>query len=105
MSSVFVTTREGSEIEVDATPGVSIMEALRNAGVDELLAICGGACSCATCHVYVSNEFLEKMPARSADETELLSTSEHTRANSRLSCQITMQPELDRMRVTVAPEN
>lgn len=81
------------------------MEALRNGGIDEILAMCGGSCSCATCHVYVDSRFVDALPQVSHDENSLLDASSHRKETSRLSCQIVMSPELDGLRVTVAPED
>lgn len=105
MPDIFVTTRSGDEIIVEAAEGFSVMEAIRDAGIDELMALCGGACSCATCHVYLDKAFEPCLPLRSEDEDELLDGSEHKRENSRLSCQLMMNADLNGLRVTIAPEN
>jgi len=78
---------------------------LRNGGIDEVLALCGGCCSCATCHVYVDPVFAGQIPPMGSDENDLLDSSNHRKENSRLSCQISFKPELDGLRVTVAPED
>jgi 2Fe-2S ferredoxin len=104
MSVLNVTRRDGSESIVQAHEGLSVMEALREGGIDEILALCGGCCSCATCHVYVEEAALADLPAMSGDEDDLLDSSSHRRANSRLSCQLTCGPALDGLHVTVAPE-
>jgi 2Fe-2S ferredoxin len=67
-------------------------------------AICGGVCSCATCHVFVDERWLGRLPARDDDEQELLEELEHFRNNSRLSCQVEFTDALDGMHVTIAPE-
>jgi 2Fe-2S ferredoxin len=105
MSEIIVTTRDGTEHTVKADPGLSVMEIIRDAGIDELRALCGGCCSCATCHVYVDAEFETRLPSQSADEDDLLESSDHRRANSRLSCQLAFDATLDRLRVTIAPED
>jgi 2Fe-2S ferredoxin len=105
MPNLIVVTREGEENVVEASSGLSVMELIRDAGIDELLALCGGCCSCATCHVHVDPEWAEKLPKMSADEDDLLDSSDHRVANSRLSCQIPFEPALDGMRVTIAPED
>lgn len=105
MPQLIVTTRTGAEETINASTGKSVMETLRDGGIDELLALCGGCCSCATCHVYVDPAFLDKIPAMSNDENDLLDSSAHRKENSRLSCQISFKAELDGMRVTVAPED
>ena len=81
------------------------MEIIRDAGFNELLALCGGCCSCATCHVYVDDGFAGRLPEMTADENDLLDSSDHRQANSRLSCQLTFTSALDGMRVTIAPED
>ena len=105
MPKLIVTDREGATREVDAGDGLSVMEAIRDNGFDELLALCGGCCSCATCHVYVDPVFAEKLPALSEDEDDLLDSSDHRDARSRLSCQIPLTDALDGLEVTIAPED
>lgn len=103
MSELVILTREGDERRVDGRPGMAVMEIIRAAGFDELLALCGGCCSCATCHVYVDGGFLERLPPMSADEDDLLDSSDHRTPASRLSCQIPFSDELNGLRVTIAP--
>jgi ferredoxin, 2Fe-2S len=105
MPKLIITNRGGDETEIEAEIGMTLMENLRDNGFDELLALCGGSCSCATCHVYVDDEWLSKIDPLDADESDLLDSSEHREANSRLSCQIEMTNALDGMRVTIAPED
>lgn len=105
MIAVTVTTREGDQRQVEGVEGRSLMEAIRDGGVDELLAVCGGCCSCATCHVFVDEEFLGALPPIEPQEDDMLDCSEHRTAYSRLSCQITCTPDLDGLRVQVAPED
>ena len=98
-------TREGEERSVPASEGVSVMEIVRDAGVDELLALCGGCCSCATCHIYVDDAFVAALPAMTADEDDLLDSSDHRRPNSRLACQILFNAQLNRLPIEIAPED
>lgn len=105
MPTLIVTTREGESREVTVGDGLTVMEAIRDNGFDELLALCGGCCSCATCHVLVDPDFMDRLPAMSADEDDLLESSDHRAANSRLSCQLPFSGELDGLRVTIAPED
>jgi len=105
MPKLIVVTREGQESTIDGESGLSVMEVIRDAGIDELLALCGGCCSCATCHVHVDSAFAEKLPPMSEDENDLLDSSDHRNETSRLSCQVTLTPELDGLRVTIAPED
>ena len=104
MPKITVTSRAGVQITLEAQAGFSVMETIRDASIDEPFALCGGACSCATCHIYVEPSFAGRMPAISEDESELLDSSEHRRPNSRLSCQIPFDPSLDGLAVEVAPE-
>nr|WP_295672142.1 2Fe-2S iron-sulfur cluster-binding protein [Sphingomonas sp.] len=105
MPKLIVVTREGKEREIDGEVGLSVMEVIRDAGIDEILALCGGCCSCATCHVHVDPEFAAKLPKMSEDENDLLESSSERDENSRLSCQVAMTDELDGMRVTIAVED
>ena len=105
MPKLVVVNRAGVEQEVDAANGVSVMEAIRDNGFDELLALCGGCCSCATCHVYVDPAFADKVALLGEDENDLLDSTDHRQANSRLSCQLQMNDALDGLKVTIAPED
>jgi 2Fe-2S ferredoxin len=103
MAKLVVVTRKGEEREIEATTGLSVMEVLRDGGVDEVLALCGGCCSCATCHVYVDSDV--ELPPMSQDEDDLLDSSDHRNERSRLSCQLPFTAAMDGVRVTVAPED
>ena len=103
-TTVLVTTRCGEEKRVPVELDLSLMEALRAGGIDEIQAICGGSASCCTCHVYIQAEWQAKLPPMSEQEDALLSASDARTAGSRLSCQIPMTTQLDGMRITVAPE-
>ncbi|WP_303758655.1 2Fe-2S iron-sulfur cluster-binding protein [Sphingobium yanoikuyae] len=105
MPSLIVVNRSGEERMIEATAGLSIMEILRDNGFDELLALCGGCCSCATCHVYVDPKASGLTADMSDDENDLLDSSDHRDADSRLSCQIIMSAELDGMTIRIAPED
>ncbi|AKH42398.1 2Fe-2S ferredoxin [Altererythrobacter atlanticus] len=105
MPKLLVVTRDGEERTVEADSGLTVMEVVRDNGFDELLALCGGCCSCATCHVHVDPAFKDKLPAMSEDEDDLLDSSEHRDENSRLSCQIPFTDELDGMKVRIAEED
>jgi 2Fe-2S ferredoxin len=104
MPSVNVRTRDGLEHIIVATLGSSVMEAIRDNGIDEMLAICGGCLSCATCHVLVDDAWQDKLPAPSEEENELLDGAEGRQQNSRLSCQIVMNADIDGLRLTIAPD-
>lgn len=105
MPEIIVTSRAGTTATLTAEPGRSVMEILRDSGSGELLAICGGCCSCATCHVYVDPAFADRLPPLSDDEHDLLDSSDQRRDNSRLACQLPFTPALDGLRVTIAPED
>lgn len=105
MPKITVTDRSGEERELDAAIGMSLMEVIRDAGIDEMLALCGGCCSCATCHVKVDPAFAGNLPPVSEDESDLLDSSDHRDEWSRLSCQVPITDALEGLRVTIAPED
>jgi 2Fe-2S ferredoxin len=105
MAQLNIVGRDGTEKTIEGTSGWSVMENIRNAGFDELLALCGGCCSCATCHVHVNAQWLAALPPMQGDEDDLLDSSSHRRPNSRLSCQIEFGETLDGLRVQIAPED
>lgn len=105
MPTLNVVNREGVESSIEAQDGLTVMEAIRDNGFDELLALCGGCCSCATCHVHVDPAFAGKLPPIGEDEDDLLESSDHRNENSRLSCQIDFTSDLDGLKVTIAPED
>jgi ferredoxin, 2Fe-2S len=105
MPKLTVITRDGAERIIEAQAGVSLMEALRNHGIDEIQAVCGGCCSCATCHVYVEESWASRLPPMSDVESEMLDCTTQRRSNSRLSCQIPFGDPLNELHVTVAPED
>jgi len=86
---------DGTVHEVDADIGETVMEAAMRGSIASIVAECGGSCTCATCHVYVDDAWLEKTGERSLEEEEQLDNAYDVRANSRLSCQIKMSEELD----------
>jgi len=106
MASVKVTfvQVDGVAKTIEWDPRKSLMEAARDDGVEGIYGDCGGGCSCATCHVYVEPEWQEIVGT--PDEVELATldmASDVQRSNSRLSCQIAFRPELDGLRLSVAP--
>lgn len=103
MPRLTIATREGAVAEIEAQAGFTLMEAIRDAGFDELLALCGGCLSCATCHVYVDETPGIDLPPQGEDEDDLLSESTHRRPHSRLSCQIPLSDAWDGLSVTIAP--
>jgi 2Fe-2S ferredoxin len=100
---IIATDRQGKVHELEGRDGWTVMEILRDAGLD-VAAECGGACACATCQVYVTDGWFEKLPDRSEAEVDMLDMAVGVEANSRLSCQLICSPELDGIKVTVAPE-
>ncbi|MEW4448589.1 2Fe-2S iron-sulfur cluster-binding protein [Qipengyuania sp. JC766] len=105
MPKLVVVNRAGEESTIEVEDGLTVMEAIRDNGFDELLALCGGCCSCATCHVHVDPVFADRLPAMSEDEDDLLESSDHRQETSRLSCQIPFESDLDGLKVTIAPED
>jgi len=105
MPSISVTLRSGESQQIAIEEGMTIMEAIRDAGIDELLALCGGCCSCATCHIHVEPAYADKLAPMSDDEGDLLDSSDHRNSTSRLACQIAFRQELDGLAVTVAQED
>ncbi|WP_428394275.1 2Fe-2S iron-sulfur cluster-binding protein [Lichenicoccus sp.] len=101
MATLFVTRVSGETETVDAPIGRSVMEIIRGAGFDELQAICGGCCSCATCHVSVDPNWFARLPAIGNDEDALLDGSDHRTSTSRLSCQIAFNQDLNGLRVRI----
>ncbi|BBF71577.1 MULTISPECIES: 2Fe-2S iron-sulfur cluster-binding protein [Sphingomonas] len=105
MPELNVITRDGAQQTINASADSSVMEAIRDSGFDELLALCGGCCSCATCHVYVDPAFAASLPPVSDDENDLLDGSPHRNDYSRLSCQVMMTEALSGLTITIAPED
>lgn len=105
MPKLIVVTREGEEREIEGEAGLSVMEVIRDAGIDELLALCGGCCSCATCHVHVDPAFAGQLPPMGEDENDLLDSSDDRNEFSRLSCQLPFDDSLDGLKVTIAAED
>ncbi len=100
---IIATDRNGATKEIEGRDGWTLMEMLRDADLP-ITAECGGACACATCHVYVDQDWYEKLTPPSDSETDMLDMALAVEPNSRLSCQITCSDELDGIKVTLAPE-
>jgi 2Fe-2S ferredoxin len=102
MLTVKFMLSDGSEKIVESAEGNSVMQAASENGVPGVDAVCGGHCSCATCHVYVDENWLSALPAPSQDELDLLSgAAAEQLASSRLSCQIKLTSALNGLTVTV----
>ena len=100
MVSILFIEHDGTEHTVEVGTGGSLMQAAVSNGVPGIDADCGGACSCATCHVYVNSEWLGKVGEMEVTEEAMLSLSTDRQENSRLSCQISVTEELDGLVVT-----
>jgi 2Fe-2S ferredoxin len=99
---ILVTDQSGTKHELEGLDGWRVMEVIRDWGLN-IKAECGGACSCATCHVYVAEPWFAQLPAPSDDEEDLLYSTLDKQPNSRLSCQILLSDALDGLEVTLAP--
>jgi 2Fe-2S ferredoxin len=100
MPAITFIDQDGNEREIDAEVGSTVMETAINNDIPGILATCGGSCSCATCHVYVDESWLAKLPPPELDESDMLDTAHDLQENSRLSCQIQVTEELDGLIVT-----
>jgi ferredoxin len=105
MTQIHVIARDGSQTSIATAPGLSLMELLRDNGFDELMALCGGCCSCATCHVYVEQGPEGLGNFANDDENDLLDSSNHRQENSRLSCQLQLDQLVSNITVRIAPED
>jgi 2Fe-2S ferredoxin len=103
MTTLNVTDRDGAAHQLQAASGGTLMEVLRDADMG-IAALCGGMCSCATCHVYIDSAWLPKLPAIQSDEQDVLNDLAERTPNSRLSCQIALSAEYNGLAITVAPE-
>jgi 2Fe-2S ferredoxin len=105
MVKLVVTDKDGRDVEIDARPGLSIMENIRQLP-RSVEAICGGLCSCATCHVFIEPDGMPRLPPRRYEERLMLAGAPTFDASrSRLSCQIKVTAELEGLRLTVAPDS
>jgi 2Fe-2S ferredoxin len=102
MPKVTYITTDGQEHEVEVENGYSVMEGAINNNIDGIVAECGGACACATCHSYIDDAWLGKLPAMDDMEDSMLDAAYERRENSRLTCQIEMNDSLDGLIVHVA---
>ena len=103
MPTITFIDQDGNEREIEAEAGSTVMENAINNDVPGILATCGGSCSCATCHVYVNDSWVDKLPPPELDESDMLDTAHDLQENSRLSCQIKVTEELDGLIVTTPP--
>jgi ferredoxin len=104
MARMSIVDRDGRLHEIEAKPGLKLMEILRELDYG-VAAICGGLCSCATCHVFVDEGWVAKLPKKQSDEQDLLTElADYNATTSRLSCQVDFTPELSGLRITIAPD-
>jgi ferredoxin, 2Fe-2S len=101
MPLIVFIDRGGARRAVRAPDGVTVMEVARQQGIAGIVAQCGGACACATCHIYVAPQWLGKLEPREDMEEGMLESAWQPRPNSRLSCQIHVTAALDGLEVTV----
>ncbi len=99
---IYVMEQSGVEHTLEGVEGWRLMSVIRDSGLP-IKAECGGACSCATCHVYVADEWLWRLFPASSEEIDQLDGAFEVQGNSRLSCQIILNEEMDGLRVTLAP--
>jgi 2Fe-2S ferredoxin len=99
---ILVTDQQGVEHELEGLDGWRVMEVIRDWELN-IKAECGGACSCATCHVWVDEAWIDKLPGPSEDEEDLLYSTMDQKPTSRLSCQILLNDDLDGLKVTLTP--
>ena len=104
MPTITYVDHDGNERQIEAKNGETVMETAIKNSVPGIDADCGGACACATCHVYVDQAFMDKVGQPEDMEQSMLDFAENVQENSRLSCQITVSDELDGLRVTT-PES
>tara|TARA_Y100000590_G_scaffold443714_1_gene573486 strand:- start:244 stop:555 length:312 start_codon:yes stop_codon:yes gene_type:complete len=103
MTKIIVKDRQGNIKEISADLGMSLMEIIREAGM-EIEASCGGCCACATCHIYVDTSWVSKLLKTDDDEESMLDQAFNVKKNSRLACQIEFVNDLDGIEVELAPE-
>tara|TARA_B100000579_G_C22740952_1_gene809083 strand:- start:935 stop:1246 length:312 start_codon:yes stop_codon:yes gene_type:complete len=103
VNKIVVKDRVGKNHSLNANPGSTIMEIIRDAGLD-IEAACGGCCACATCHIYVDNEWVSKLNPKDEDEESMLDQAFEIKENSRLGCQIEFDEDLNGIIVELAPD-
>ena len=103
MSKIYVIDREGNTHKIQSEDGLTLMEIIRDAGLD-IEAACGGCCACATCHIYIDKEWLEKLPKIEEEEDSMLDQAFHVTTQSRLGCQIQYSDKFNGIKLKLAPE-
>ena len=102
MPKVIFHDLQGQRHEIDAAVGTTVMEAAIDNNIEGIVAECGGACACATCHSYISEDWIAKVPTMDDMEDAMLDSALDRKDTSRLTCQITMCEELDGIEIVVA---
>lgn len=105
MPTIHVTDLSGTKSSVTVKSGDTLMEVLRDNGYSDIVAMCGGVCSCSTCHVYIDKPWADKLDVRREDEFQLVSSTACYKESSRLSCQVSVTDELDGMEVVIANQD
>ena len=100
---ISVIDRDGNNRVLEGDNNSTLMEIIRDEGMD-IEAACGGCCACATCHVYIDEKWLDKLQPIDEDEESMLDQAFDVKDNSRLSCQINLNEELDGLELELAPE-
>lgn len=101
MTRINFITAEGESLQFDAQDGMSVMEVAVAHNVPGIDADCGGACACATCHVYIDQAWVDKLPAKSDLEIKMLEFATSVSPKSRLSCRLSIEPAMDGLLMTV----
>lgn len=104
MAKITYVQPDGERKTLDIAEGLTVMEGAFDHGVEGIVALCGGSCSCSTCHVYVDDEWLERVGAAHTGEVDTMEFAIDPKPNSRLSCQITITNDLDGLVVHIPPE-
>lgn len=103
MDIIFVKDREGQNHQLKAEEGLTLMEIIRDAGLD-IEAACGGCCACATCHLYIDEKWIDKLEKINDDEESMIDQAFNIKDTSRLGCQIEFSSKISGIQVTLAPE-
>ena len=101
MAKIIYNTHENKTFTIDVQNGLSVMEGAVQNDISGIDADCGGGMACATCHVYVKEEWLDKLPKKEDGEADMLDMAFEPKKNSRLSCQIIISDELDGLTVSI----
>ena len=101
MPKITYIEHNGKSHTIDVSPGLSVMEGAVQNDIPGIDADCGGGMACATCHVYVNEEWLDKLPVKEDGEEDMLDMAFEPKQNSRLSCQLTVSDELDGLVVNI----